>query len=159
MLDNIQNCDSYINMPSSETYRSYLSLLRHTHSGNFWLAAWMTQLGNNVESSGRGSRGQGRGMHICSCLHCFAKPYYLSMCNDKDFFCWTINTFFNQRVLGRTHKAYLAHHKSDCVWAMTIVIVYKSKFISYYFFLVEESVKDIFLLHAKFQGFEGLTLG
>jgi hypothetical protein len=25
-MDNVQNCDSYINIPSSQTYRSYLSM-------------------------------------------------------------------------------------------------------------------------------------
>jgi hypothetical protein len=30
-MDNVQNCDSYISIPSSQTYRSHKSLLKLLH--------------------------------------------------------------------------------------------------------------------------------
>jgi hypothetical protein len=32
-MDNVQNCDSYINIPSSQTYGSYLYIKLHLLSG------------------------------------------------------------------------------------------------------------------------------
>jgi hypothetical protein len=38
-MDNVQNCDSYINIPSSQTYRSYL---KHNKINNYILGNYFT---------------------------------------------------------------------------------------------------------------------